>query len=65
MGTTWKKTKSSISKKEEDTTQQALLDTQELAAMLFEQNLALNAALLDTQELVAELFEGGAASGGN
>ena len=36
-----------------------LLDTQELAATLFEANTALQSQLLDTQEILANIIEGG------
>ena len=36
-----------------------LLNTQELAASLFEENTSLKSQLLDTQAIVATLVEGG------
>lgn len=36
-----------------------LLDTQELAANLYEENTSLKSQLLDTQAIVATLAEGG------
>ena len=39
--------------------EQDLLDTQELAAQLFEQNQKLQENLLDTQELLATMAEKG------
>ncbi len=38
--------------------QQDFLDTQDLAANLFEQGLVKDQAILDLQELVVQLFEG-------
>ena len=38
--------------------QKDLLDTQELAATLFEANTALQAQVLDTQEILASIVEG-------
>ncbi|BBB91069.1 MAG TPA: hypothetical protein PKA28_10905 [Methylomusa anaerophila] len=52
---------STAAEKEAKSQKQELLDTQELAADLYEQNLALQNQLLDTQELLAQVIEGGVA----
>jgi hypothetical protein len=51
-------------KQQQDAEQQQkdLLDTQDLAATLFEQSITKDQEILDLQELVAQLFENGGAT---